>query len=81
MDDALLFIGEQHDLNRMTTTPYYPPRPNQISIMEKVLFSIMVFSIAIPFLFVFLVFSSRNCCLRIHHQNLIVCQTIEMVNK
>lgn len=43
--DTLLGIGENFDQSKMATDPYYPPRPNQISITERSLFSIMAQSI------------------------------------
>lgn len=43
--DALLFIGEQYDLNKMTSDPYYPPRQNQINIFDRIVFSILANSI------------------------------------
>ena len=43
--DTMLGIGENFDQSKMATDPYYPPRPNQISITERSLFSIMAQSI------------------------------------
>lgn len=43
--DTWLGIGECFDQSKMVTDPYYPPRPAQISVYDRIVFVIMANSI------------------------------------
>ena len=43
--DTWLGIGECFDRSKMVTDPYYPPRPAQISVYDRIVFVIMANSI------------------------------------
>lgn len=43
--DTWLGIGEYFDRSKMVTDPYYPPRPAQISVYDRIVFVIMANSI------------------------------------
>ena len=43
--DTWLGIGERFDQSKMVTDPYYPPRPAQISVYDRIVFVIMANSI------------------------------------
>ena len=43
--DTWLGIGERFDRSKMVADPYYPPRPAQISVYDRIVFVIMANSI------------------------------------
>ena len=43
--DTWLGIGECFDQSKMVTDPYYPPRPAQISVYDRIVFVIMANSV------------------------------------
>lgn len=45
--DTWLGIGECFDQSKMVTDPYYPPRPAQISVYDRIVFVIMANSVLV----------------------------------